>query len=425
MAVARFHSTCGFCKKSFFLRIQIGYEPIQIFAAPCPECGSLLRGTFEPHPSGAHRLRSDHFEENPTSSMAVGDPFAYPTLNVAVDLPMEAGFVHQQSPMTPFMAVQSFLPETWFETEYPRLHPHWKEINRSLEPLVEAHVAGKEDLFDLQAKRLRREANVALPSGSTGLRLMYAMRVPFFCAKNRQLLDVLDQTRSFVPLLFRQPPAVRDALRTVLEPPLVRELRNKVWRAAGRLVLRQGALTAAHFVEAVKSSRKAAATWRSVRGDHEELAHAYLQIFEAASYALAFHAVVENAATRGDPLTSPATNGESLAAICKWDAKDREPLANGALGLLFSEISRVTRNKIGHNAAHYDFSSGMITFDNGKQISLLELQAELLDTYRLACWATQLVALVELISAAADVHEKLQWEPEMENGGRTVFRRRR
>ncbi|MFA5943553.1 MAG: hypothetical protein WC876_03700, partial [Candidatus Thermoplasmatota archaeon] len=95
------------------MRVQIGYEDVQPFLAPCPNCQSMLRGVFEPN-------RIETLTSNHITAVQGGpqDPLAdYPTLNIAVDLPMFMQGVHKRGPLTPFMAIYRLIDtEQWMQT---------------------------------------------------------------------------------------------------------------------------------------------------------------------------------------------------------------------------------------------------------------------------------------------------------------------
>lgn len=424
MALHWFYVSCQICQRPFWLRAQIGYEPVQRFVAPCPVCGSLLRGTLEPEGLNKFRLTSNQFTRLQDGPDPYGEGLDLPTVTVAVDVPQFSDqIVARAIPgMTPFMQLVQYVPQDWMVgATYPRLHPDWKAITSAVEPAVESYLTNDRARFKLQLDWLEAQSAIEFPRTPAPISILNMMRVPFFSASNPAMLDVLDQLRSVVRNLLRQPQAVHDTLRSELAPHFVAELRRKCWRSACRLVLNQGALTSSHYAEAIRKSGGPYEKLRSVRGDYDVLAHAYLSAFEAASWAVGFQAVLEAAAITGD--TRPMVDGRSsnLGKILDLDAKDREPLASGPLASLLAEVSRVVRNKIGHNAAHYDFQSGEIEFDNGKKTTLLDLQCQLLNMFRLGCWYSELSAIVEILASGQALHKRMFWEPRMGEGGRTVF----
>lgn len=421
MAVLRFHVACLVCTRTFWLRIQVGYEDRQPFAAPCPLCKTLVRGLFEPKRSPT--LTSDHLKiaaDGPSDALA-----DYPTMNISVDLPMFIGGVHERGPKTPFLAVYALIDkEEWMKTDYPRLPLDWKEVCAVAEPLVESHFAGNADLFDQQSRRLAKESKVRLGDSKGGVRLMHVMHTAFFAAKNQALFDALDELRQQVPRYFRQSNEAREAFRKEASGALFDECRNKAWRSAQRLVQKQAVMAGAHVTHAIRAQRQNMEELRSVRGDYEELAHIYIQFFEAVSFAVAFHVILSNTVERADPHAMADGSRVSLKVLCRQRAVDREVHVGGKFGVLFAEISRVVRNKLGHHAAHYDFTTGIVTFDNGNKIPLLELQEDLLDIYRLAAWLVEFVALLELLVGGRDVPKEIWREPRMTVDDETIFRQR-
>lgn len=423
MAVRRSHVACKLCGKPFWLRVQIGYEPVQRFAAPCPNCQSLIRGVVEPVDLETVRVTSEQFDEVPGGPDPTDRTVSYPTLNIAVDVPMFVDQVHgDPGPgLTPFLQLARYMPVMMLRATYPRLHPEWLKVNTLIEQLTESFLAGEDSQFDLQIRALASATTIELSNASRAVKLLEVYRVPLFSANNGEMYDALDQLRTIVRLIRGKPSALRTALVQALDVQSVDELRQKCWHSACRLVLNQGALSSAHYAEAVKTAGGPFDKLRSVRGDFETLAHAYLDGFEAASFALAFSAILENVAYRNDPGSSGSGAQVTLKKLLGLDARDREPLATGALQALFAPVSRIARNKIGHNAAHYDFRTGEIEFDNGIKLGLMELQCQLLAIYRLASWFCELAVVIEALAQGQDVDRRVTWEPTFTFEDHTVF----
>jgi hypothetical protein len=310
------------------------------------------------------------------------------------------------------------------QTDYPRLPLDWKAVASTVEPLVESHLTNNDQLFKLQLQKLEGDSKIRFPKTNRAIILLDIMRTAFFSAKDESMFASLDELRAMISAYFRQDATAREQLRLQFNGPELNELRRKAWRSMQRLVVKQGVLSPAHVLRAIRAKGRKTDDLRSVRGDFDELAHIYIQFFESISYGLAFYAMLDNVANRATSNLLASGKTATLADLCKLKAVQREPLASGALGHLYAKISRVARNKLGHNAAHYDFTTGLITFDNGNKVSLLELQEDMLDMYRLAAWLGELVALIELLAAGQDVPKDLRREPTMAEGYQTIFRQR-
>lgn len=426
MGSARGSGRCLTCRGEFWWRYQVGYESPASFAAPCPHCGELLRGRFQVDGLAVELESSD--VEQAGWSWEERDPEADPMLNISTEVPLHIDAVCENSLLTPFIQMTPLLHgffEKRAQSSYPLLHPEWASIGRLLPKMVAAHLEGNGIRFRQQVERLGREGDVHPSKGTPrSVTMIQAMRVlpegslsTAYEEARRQLHDALRELAKTGGEVFAS------WLAEVNSVESQSGLRRRAWHAAASLCEHQGPLLAAHLAEHMREQVNLR-EYRSLRGDYDDLALRYLRSFEAASKGLAYWMTIQNTVDRGNPKQMADGSTLSLKKMLNKKAYEREAWLTGGIQTLYAQVSRSMRNEIGHDSVHYDFASGMLRFDDGKEISLLEFQVIILDQVRLAMWAAELVAGIELLQHARSLPKEYARFPVMTERGATLFRQR-
>lgn len=410
MVTERHSVRCTACKTALRLRIQVGYEPRQPWAAPCPKCGALLRGTFSPNQGHDSR----HVEG--TESGAEGEDLVdVPTLNICTDFPLPRDYVTERSPLSPSMMMQEAAKlGDLFQQQKPLLHPDFEDIGLRFEQLVESHLNGNGKQFRLIRTRLLEETRLRglknLDHG-TALRLIFrALAAP---TEDQDHMHALDELRNDMRGVARRWATLRArAEQDLLDAGGLDGWSQQAWRAASNLAQRVGALLASQVAVHIRDQGLNLADFRAVRGDYEELASAYARAFEAVSKGIALCAYTHDLATGGDGQGNVDGSRMTLKRRMGIRAVDREPLAPPAVKRLYDTISRNRRNEIGHHLDRYDFASGDLVNTDGTREGFLPFLIELQAFFRLTDWLVELVASWEELLRTGHLPEAMRRNPD-------------
>lgn len=385
---------CEACRKPFTFRIGVGRGDQQAFVFECPRCHAALHGVLHADQRQPRlRLESEDMVEIPERKANGWEE--WPGVTVYTDLPVHVSCLGKSmlEGGSAFITLGKFMPEgAWrdYNERVAALH----ELRLQLLPALRratAHFIAKDWV------NVSKVLSAALVDQPHEIRA----RASFHFVSSTLFGPLFSETPwvDEVWALFRATAAARrpelEALRGIIDRTGFRQFRRQVVETLVRLFQKADALSSALAYERLRGVD--AREFKIFRDDLDVLKSLYVDLFELASRALAYLGVVANLHLRGDPEQWANGKTRTLGKMLTANAVDREFILGEfpACASLYAGLNRHTRNDFGHCKVHYDFASGCLVDQDGKEENFLLFLLDLLGAARCAAFCLLLVRLLD------------------------------